>query len=98
MPFGIGVGLTDSERADLTTGYQLIDVDAASIEAVNAEDNDAQSLPLTGHGDNDGGNDDDGTDRVTKKRNTRKKTIVTNKKKGFGKGKQVCFINPLIIS
>jgi hypothetical protein len=89
MPFGIGVGLTDSERADLTTGYQLIDVDAASIEAVNAEDNDAQSLRLTGHGDNDGGNDDDGTDRVTKKRTTKKKTTVANKKKGFGKGKYV---------
>ena len=72
MPFGIGVGLTDSERADLTTGYQLIDVDAASIEAVNAEDNDAQSLRLTGHGDNDGGNDDDGTDKTPRKNHCHK--------------------------
>ena len=92
MPFGIGVGLTDSERADLTTGYRLIDVDAASIEAVNAEDIDAQSLPLTVHADDDGGNDDDGTDKVPKKKPTKRKTNAAQKKKAFGKGKYVSSI------
>jgi hypothetical protein len=92
MPFGIGVGLTDSERADLTSGYQLIAVDAASLEAEHAEDTDAQDRPLAGHGDDDGGDDDDGTDRVAKKRNPKKKQMVTNKKKAFGKGKYFSLI------
>ena len=92
MPFGIGFALTDSERADLTTGYHLQNVDASSHFAANAEDNDTQSLPLTGHADDDGDNEDDGTDKVPKKRNAKAKNIATKKKKGLGKGKYISSI------
>ena len=86
MPLGIGVGLTDSERADLTTGYHLQNVDAASQETANAEDNDTQSLPLTGHAHVDGEDEDDGTDKVSKKRSAKARNNSTRKKKGLGKG------------
>ena len=87
IPLGIGVALTDAERADLTVGYHL-----QNVEASNVEDNDTQSLPLTGHADDDVENDDDGTDKVPKKRTTKANNKATKKKKGLGKGKYVSSI------
>ena len=76
----------------MTTGYQLQNVEASSQEAANAEDNDTQSLPLTGHAYEDGENDDDGTDKVPKKRTAKAKNNATKKKKGLGKGKYISSI------
>ena len=67
-------------------------MEASSQEAANAEDNDTQSLPLTGHAYEDGENDDDGTDKVPKKRTAKAKNNATKKKKGLGKGKYISSI------
>ena len=63
-PIGIGVGLTDAERADLSSRYQLKNMDAGCFAQVRRQ---KHNLPLNVQVDNDALDVNDSTDKQSAK-------------------------------